>query len=227
VTTDRVLLAEPRRPHREALVEALSTHPSLQVVATADAAPTVALQAQRTRPQVVLLSPAFNGSFRAVCTSLQRLDPCPRTLAYDASDEPGALLDAIEVGVDGYLTAGTGIDALVQGAQAVARGEALVPPTMLGPLLRGLIDRQRRAAGAAARLDKLTRREREVLGHLVEGLDQQQIASRLHIAPDTARTHVQRVLRKLEVHSRLEAVSLVARLDAVEQLGRAVERNVP
>jgi two-component system, NarL family, nitrate/nitrite response regulator NarL len=71
----------------------------------------------------------------------------------------------------------------------------------------------------------LTPREREVLSLLVEGRDATGIAAVLFISPETARTHVQRVLRKLGVHSRLEAITLVATTGLADRLERMVERN--
>ena len=76
---------------------------------------------------------------------------------------------------------------------------------MLGELLHTLIRRRREDDAALARFNRLSRREQEVLGLMVDGLDHQQIAAELIMSPHTARTHIQKVLEKLGVHSRLEA----------------------
>ena len=76
---------------------------------------------------------------------------------------------------------------------------------MLGGLLGNLIERRRRDAGATARFERLTRREREILALIARGEDRDEIADRLVISPQTARTHIQNVLTKLEVHSRIDA----------------------
>ena len=96
---------------------------------------------------------------------------------------------------------------------------------MLGPLLRHLIERRREAASAADQLVQLTPREREVLALLADGLDQRAIGAALFISPETARTHIQRLLRKLGVHSRAEAVDLITRNGLVDRLERMVERS--
>jgi DNA-binding NarL/FixJ family response regulator len=87
----------------------------------------------------------------------------------------------------------------------VLRGEAVVPRRLLGALLGTLIQRRRRDNEAAARFARLTRREREILTLVADGEDRQSIARALFISPQTARTHIQNMLTKLEVHSRIEA----------------------
>jgi DNA-binding NarL/FixJ family response regulator len=106
-----------------------------------------------------------------------------------------------------------GISEIVAGCHALLRGEAFVPPRLLAPLLKGLIVRRREDDGVSQRVDRLSRREKEVFELLVSGHDQRGIANELVISPATARTHLQNVLRKLEVHSRLEATALALRHD--------------
>ena len=87
---------------------------------------------------------------------------------------------------------------------------------MLGTLLRTLIERRRAHAAAVELHDRLSDREKQVLTLVAEGLDKDAIARELVISPHTARTHIQNVLTKLEVHSRLEAAALVAELAAAD-----------
>jgi two-component system nitrate/nitrite response regulator NarL len=93
---------------------------------------------------------------------------------------------------------------------------------MLGPLLSRLILRRREQDDALRRAGRLTRREREVLALLAEGGDNDAIAQRLVISPQTARTHIQNVLSKLGVHSRLEAAAFVIQNGILEDLAGAV-----
>jgi DNA-binding NarL/FixJ family response regulator len=221
----RLVLTEPRRLVREALEEALSVGHGLVVVATADDAASTVLQAKRVAADVVVVAAALRDPLPQLCADLHQLKHRPRTIVLDGTGDEETLLQAIESGVDGYVTGASGLEGLGEAIRAIARGESVVPPAMLGPLLRRLIERRREATRAADRLDTLTPREREVLALLVEGRDQAGIAGVLFISPETARTHVQRVLRKLGVHSRLEAVTLVAQTGLADRLERLVERS--
>ena len=186
------------------------------------------LQTQRTGAEVVLVAPALAPSLAELCAQLHAFAPPPRVLFVDSCGEEKTLLYAIECGVDGYANVAGGDDlgGLIDAVLAIARGETVVPPAMLGPLLRRLIEREREATHAGEQLSALTPREREVLSLLAGGLDPRGVAERLVISPATARTHVQRITRKLGVRSRGEAVELAARSGMAHQLERLVEGSV-
>ncbi len=216
----RVVVADPRRLLREALAEYLAAE-CFEVATAGDHSSTV-LQAQRIRADVVVMA-GVDEALPSLCRQLHELAPPPRTLLIDGPARDDVLLEAVEAGVDGYLVGDGGVSELVEAIGALTRDESVVPPAMLGSLLRGLIERRREAARASETLDRLTRREREILALLVEGLDDERMGERLFISPQTARTHVQRILQKLEVHSRLEAISLVARTGLGERLEAPLE----
>jgi DNA-binding NarL/FixJ family response regulator len=209
-----------------ALRSALEASEHVVVRATTSDLETTLLQVSRVAAEVVVLTDGHAG-VAETCDRLGRAETPPRTLLVEREGDEQALLHAMEGGVDGYaIDAGVGAG-VGECVRALARGESVIPRTMLGPLLRHLIERRRHAEGAAEQLAELTPREREVLRLLADGRDQREIASDLFISPDTARTHIQRVLRKLDVHSRAEAIELVQRTGMADRLERMVERSVP
>jgi DNA-binding NarL/FixJ family response regulator len=139
-------------------------------------------------------------------------------LVLGTDDTPELLVAAIEAGADGYVTTDAAIEDLCAALENVAAGHAMIPPEMLGSLLRTLIERRREHSAAMERYLRLSERERQVLTLLVGGLDKEDIAAELVISAHTARTHIQNVLTKLEVHSRLEAVALAAELDLTDEI---------
>lgn len=126
-------------------------------------------------------------------------------------DDPAVMIDAVDSGAMGYVVAGTPLEEVAEAAQAVAAGEAIVPPLMLGALLKHVVRRRRAERVDLDRLASLTDREREVFDLLAAGLDRNLIAQRLYISMGTVRSHLQRVFRKLEVHTHAEAVAFAAR----------------
>jgi DNA-binding NarL/FixJ family response regulator len=101
-----------------------------------------------------------------------------------------------------------GLADMLRNIRAAIRGEACVPRRLLGGVLAELIARRRRDDAVQQKYERLSRREREVLSLLAEGSDHMHIARLLVISPQTARTHIQNILEKLEVHSRVEAAGL-------------------
>jgi DNA-binding NarL/FixJ family response regulator len=221
----RIVFVEPRQLLRAAFTEALHYGYGFEVTSTdGDGAATI-LQTQRVRPSVVVVAARLHEALPRLCGDLQGLDEAPPTLVLDRGGSHDVLLHAIEAGAAGYVTGHGGLAGIAEAIHTVARGDSVVPPFMLGPLLRRLIQRQREAASAMERLVVLTPREREVLTLLAEGRDAAAIASMLFISPETARTHLQRILRKLGVHSRREAVDLIAKTGLADRLERLVERS--
>jgi two-component system NarL family response regulator len=206
----RLLIADEQALFREALRAVLEAETDLRVVADVRDGLRAVAEADRTRPDVALLHAALPScdGISAIALIKERVPDCKVLVLTDEEDQ-GALTRALEAGANGYLTKESPIGELIDAVRAVHRGETLVPTRMLGRLFDGLI-RHRKDQDAAIRLmSRLTRREREVLILLAEGAGNEAIAEALIISPETARTHIQNVLSKLGVHSRLEAATFV------------------
>ena len=128
-----------------------------------------------------------------------------------------ALVAAVHAGADGFVSEDDGLDALRNAVDRVGRGEASIPGAMLGSLLRTLIRDRREEDRAVERFSRLSMREREVAALIVDGLDNAAIGERMYVSPNTARTHVQNILRKLDVSSRLEVASMVNTFGLLER----------
>ncbi len=126
-------------------------------------------------------------------------------------DDTEAMLQAIEAGANGYVDVASSPGDLVAAAREVAGGTAFVSPLLLGPLLRAVVERRRRERSERSALEVLTPREREVFTLAARGLTRGQVAHQLIISPDTARTHLQKVMAKLDLHSQAELVAFAAR----------------
>jgi DNA-binding NarL/FixJ family response regulator len=135
--------------------------------------------------------------------------------------DPQLLAEGLGCGASGYITKDCSLAEVVDAVRSVARGDMLVPPAMLGPLLADLLERKRDHEEALLRLSRLSARERQVLALVARGKKTAEIADTLVISPETARTHVQNILQKLNVHSRLEAASFVIEHGLVAHLEEA------
>jgi DNA-binding NarL/FixJ family response regulator len=118
------------------------------------------------------------------------------------------LLAALDAGTLGYVSRDEPLDRLAYDIKGALRGEACLPRDLLAPVLRMLIQRRREEDERSSRLSRLSKREIEVLQHLATGAQNHEIAAELYLSQATVRTHVQNILGKLEVHSRMEAIAL-------------------
>ena len=105
---------------------------------------------------------------------------------------------------------------IVDAVRRLNAGEALLSPNKIIDMLRIVSRKRQEGLEAQKSIDQLTRREREVLQALAEGLDSRDIAEKLHITVETERTHMVNILNKLDVHSRLQALVFAARNGVVE-----------
>jgi DNA-binding NarL/FixJ family response regulator len=154
---------------------------------------------------------------RAAAAAKRAPGPAPRVVVLCGDLDDAEIRDLVEAGADGFVRVDEGVDAAVTTLETVLRGQPAIPPAMLGSLLRGLIERRRDEDVAIDRYTRLSAKERAVVALLAEGADHEAIADRLVLSPHTARTHIQNVLRKLDVHSRLEAIALVERYDLLQR----------
>jgi DNA-binding NarL/FixJ family response regulator len=130
--------------------------------------------------------------------------------------EQGKLLTAVDAGARGFLPETASLDEIRDTVETILNGGAVVPPDLLGTLLRHLVSRRRQGEGSDRLLGELTGREREVFDLASEGATRDEIAEALFISPATARTHLQRVYRKLGVHSQSELMALAMRTRTTE-----------
>ena len=138
------------------------------------------------------------------------------TLVLSASLEPARFARAVEAGASGVLHKAAPISDIVEAVKRLRAGEALLSPNEVIEMLRMVSRKRQEELEAQKAIDRLTRREREVLQALAEGLDSKDIAEKLHITVETERTHMVNIFNKLGVHSRLQALVFAARHGLVE-----------
>jgi DNA-binding NarL/FixJ family response regulator len=207
----RVLLVDDHALARAGFRMVLDTEPDIDVVGEAATGRQAIHSARRLAPDVVLMDvrmPELDGiaATRAIAGDG---DSAPRILILTTFDLDEYVYDALAAGASGFLLKDVGPEQLTDAIHVVASGEALLAPTVTRRLIDELVrGGRRRMRTAPPGLDELTPRELEVLELVAQGLSNGEIAELLTVEETTVKTHVSRLLAKLGLRDRVQAVVL-------------------
>ncbi len=206
-----VLVVDDHRTFAEALALAVRLERDMEARVAGSGADAVGI-AERERPNVVLLDMEMPGmSGIETIRRLREADPEGKVVVLSAHDDDLSKARAVEAGAIGYVSKFTPLTELPDLVRKAHRGEELLDKQERSRLLRHLRHRRHQEATERQRVNRLTPRQTEILQMLAEGVPTSEIAGRLGMSPLTLRTHVQNILTRLGVHTKLEAMALAIR----------------
>ncbi|MGI5217767.1 response regulator [Nocardia sp. CA-290969] len=204
-----VLVVDDQELMRVGLKMVLGAHPDLEVVGEAENGAAAISKAADLKPDVVLMDvrmPVVDGV--TATGRILEAGQGTRVLVMTTFDLDEHALGALRAGASGFLLKDTPPEDLISAIRSVAAGDAVVSPKVTKRLLDRLIAEQPAPSRDPAVLEVLTAREREVLEEIAAGRSNAEIAGRLYLSEATVKTHVGRVLTKLDLRDRVQAVVL-------------------
>ena len=216
----KVLVVDDHALFTDAILPVLESMEEMEVLGVARSGREALELARSGRPDLVMLDlglPDMTGIEIGRELLVER--PDLTILALTGRRDALAVREAMAAGFAGYLTKDTPLPSFAEHIRSALRGETVVPTRLETPRVETRTPEEESATLLAG---QLTPRERQVLSLLVEGSDNAEIASRLSVSANTVRTHVQSILTKLGVRSRLQAAAFAVRHQVVEVGSRRV-----
>ena len=204
-----VLIADDQALVRAGFRMILETDRALRVVAEADDGAQAVEASRRTRPDIVLMDirmPVMDG-LEATRRIVAAKDP-PRVLMLTTFDHDEYVFDALVAGASGFLLKDVAPEQLLAGIRFIAHGDSLLSPSLTRRLIESFVRHHPRTPQPPPGLEELTARELEIFGLIARGLSNAEIAEQLVVSSTTIKTHVARVLIKLGLRDRVQAVVL-------------------
>ncbi|HEY5904600.1 MAG: response regulator [Actinomycetota bacterium] len=209
----RALIVDDHPVTREGLRTALELSDEIVVVVGEAATGEEAVeQARELTPDVVFMDVRMPGMDGIEATRrIRQAAPATKVILITIDESRGAISEAIQAGVSGYLLKDASPDALVDAAKNAIEGNAVIHPQ----LTKTFIEEVRLGEGDGPRAAPLSKREREILQKVADGSTTRQVATELGISPHTVKTHLERIFEKLGANDRAQAVAIAIRTGIV------------
>jgi DNA-binding NarL/FixJ family response regulator len=203
----RVLIADDEDLMRAGLIELLTADGEIEIVGEASTGREAVEQARRLGPDVLLMDvrmPDLDGI--AATHELSRAAPATKILILTTFEEDDYIFGALRAGASGFLLKRTRPEELIAAVHTIAAGDSLLSPSVTRRVIDRMAQQPTPELADQAKLDALTPREREVFELMARGLSNREIAAGLAVEESTIRTHVKRILMKLDLRDRVQAV---------------------
>ncbi|GIE37029.1 DNA-binding response regulator [Actinoplanes italicus] len=208
-----VLLADDQALVRNGLCMMLSVHPDLDVVGEAGNGAEAVMMARELTPDVVVMDlnmPGMDGIEATRQLTADNFTPNPdytaKVLILTGLGDDEHVYAALRAGASGFVLKDAAPAELATAVSCVANGNGYLAPAVTRGVIAGIVTPPSPTRPVPGILDRLTPREREILTLMAGGLTNEDIAARLHLAMATVKTHVCRIIMRLEVHDRTQAV---------------------
>ena len=204
------MLVEDNRLLREGLTAMLNEQPDIEVVAAfGDGKEAVLQGAQELKPQIVLVDLGLKGQNSLQLVELIKRESSEiKVIVMDLIPVQADVVEFVREGVSGFILKDATFDDFVGTIRSVAAGASVLPPSLTGSLFSQIIEKVA-GEGKVSLIEsvRMTKREREVIELIAEGLSNKEIAQQLNIATYTVKSHVHNILEKLALHTRLQVAS--------------------
>ncbi len=202
----RILLIEDNRVLRDGIKALINAQRDLSVVATSGGSHDTVLQARKARPDVVLIDLGLrNENGLRIVALLAKELPRTKVIGMGLIPSQRDIVEFVEAGAAGFILKDATVEDVFGAIRSVSRGVRVLPPPLTESLFSYVIEQAiQRGKGSLRDAVRMTKREREIIVLIAEGMGNKEIAQRLNLSTYTVKSHVHKILEKMALHSRLQ-----------------------
>lgn len=202
----RLLLIEDNRLLRDGILAILKPHKDIIIIAASGDGKNTLRKIQQLKPNVVLLDLGLrNQNSLHVVEIVKKEFPKAKTIVMDLAPVQADILQYVKAGANGFLLKDASLNDFLITIRTVAEGSTVLPPLLVDSLFSQIVEHAvREGKSKLKEAVKMTKREREIITFLSEGLSNKEIGQKTHISTYTVKSHIHNIMEKLALHTRLE-----------------------
>ena len=220
----RLLLIEDNRLLRDGILSILKPYKDIVIVASSGDSKKTILKIHQLKPNIVLLDLGLRSqnSLRVVEIVKQEF-PEAKIIIMDLAPVQSDILQYVKAGANGFILKDASLNDLLITIRTVYKGATVVPPLLVDSLFSQIVDHA--IGNGKSKLKeavRMTKREREVIGLLANGLSNKEIAQKMHISTFTVKSHIHNIMEKLALHTRLEIANYSYTVETLKTVAKSI-----
>jgi len=207
----RILVIEDNRVLRDGIATMLNEQTDMHVIATIGSGNNILLKASQTNPQIILMDLSLT-SFKesSVVESIRNKMPDAKVIGMGFIPTQSDIVEFVEAGASGFILKSATVKEFLGTIRSVAQGEKILPPSLTGSLFTHVVELAlKKKKGKISNVVQMTKREREIIVLISDGMSNKDIAQQLNIATHTVKSHVHNIMEKLALHTRLQIAKFI------------------
>jgi len=202
----RLLLIEDNRLLRDGIYSILKPQKDIVIIAASADAKNSLVKIRELKPNIVLLDLGLRSQNSLQVVEVVRKDfPMAKIIVMDLAPVQADILQFVKAGANGFILKDASLKDFLITIRSVSEGATVLPPLLIDSLFSQIVDHAVREGKTKIKeAVQMTKREREVIGYLSDGLSNKEIAQKTHISTYTVKSHIHNIMEKLALHTRLE-----------------------
>jgi DNA-binding NarL/FixJ family response regulator len=202
----RILIVEDNRVLRDGLIALLNGQPDMKVVAAIGSGNHVLKTIREVKPHIKLLDLGlWSEQHRKIFEEMKKEFPGLKVIGMGLIPSQTDIIESVEAGASGFILKDATVNEFIGTIRSVSQGIKVLPPLLTNSLFSHVVDHAiKKGKGTLTAAIQMTKREREIIAVIADGLSNKEIAQHLNIATHTVKSHVHNIMEKLALHSRLQ-----------------------